>query len=108
MSTLANSTITAVNNLGTSPISIIGSNASRQLITFHNPGTVDIFVFPTTVLSGGASVTLTPSLASLGGGFRIFANGGDRTIGFPAAAQAWQALAASASNNPLTIMEQTQ
>jgi hypothetical protein len=108
MSVLANSTITAVNNLGTSPVSVIGANAARQQITFHNPGSVDIFVFPTTVLSGGASATLTPSLGSLGGGFRIFANGGDRTISAPAACQAWQAIAASSSNNPLTIMEQTQ
>jgi hypothetical protein len=108
MALLANSTITAINNIGTSPISVIGSNPARQLITFHNPGAVDIIVFPTTVLSGGASIVLTPSLSALGGGFRIFANGGQLTIAAPAACQAWQALAASASNNPLTIMEQTQ
>ena len=107
MSTLALSTITAVNTLGTSPISVIGANATRKSITFHAPGSNDIYVFPTSVLVNGANSTLTPSLASLGGGFRIFA-GGDRTITGPTACQAWQALAASGSNQPLTIMEQTQ
>ena len=107
MATLANSTITAVNTLGTSPVQVIGANPARQQITFHAPGSNDIYVFPTQVLVGGANSTLTPSLSSLGGGFRIFA-GGDRTISAPAACQAWQALAASGSNQPLTIMEQTQ
>jgi hypothetical protein len=107
MSTLANSTITAVNTIGTSPVAVIGGNPSRNSITFHAPGSVDMYVFPTLVLSGGASVALTPSLASLGGGFHIFA-GADRTISGPPATQAWQALAASGSNQPLTIMENTQ
>lgn len=108
MAALANSTITAVNNIGTSPGQVIGANGSRTQITFHNPGAVDIIVFPTQVLINGANSTLTPSLGALGGGFRIFANGGDRTIKAPAACQAWQALSASGSGNPLTIMEQTQ
>lgn len=107
MATLANSTITAVNNLGTSPSQVIGANGSRLKITFHAPGSNDIYVFPTTVLVNGANSTLTPSLSTLGGGFRIFA-GATLTLEAPAAAQAWQALAASGTNQPLTIMEQTQ
>ena len=104
MPVLAQSTITAVNSLGTTPASVIGANPSRTSITFHAPGANDIHVAPTQVLSGGVSVTLTPSLSSLGGCFHIFA-GGTFAIAGSAAAQAWQALAASGSNQPLTIME---
>jgi hypothetical protein len=104
MTTLAQSTVTAVNSLGTSPAPVIGANPSRTSITFHAPGANDIYVAPTQVLSGGTSVNLTPSLAALGGTYHIFA-GGSLTISAPAASQAWQALAASGSNQPLTIME---
>ena len=104
MPVLAQSTITAVNSLGTSPAPVIGANPSRTSITFHAPGPNDIYVAPAQVLSGGVSVTLTPSLGALGGCYHIFA-GGDRTITGPAAAQAWQAFAASGSNQPLTIVE---
>lgn len=107
MSTLVNSTITAVNNIGTTVGSIIGANPSRKQITFHNPGTVDVIVFPTIVLTATPS-PFAPTLSALGGGFRIFANGGSLTVPGPSACQAWQALAAGGSNNPLTIMEQTQ
>jgi len=101
-----NSTIIAVNNIGTSPGTII-AQGPRNSITFHNPGSVDIVVFPLTVLQnvpGGSSVALVPSTAVLGGGFRIFANGGDRTVEGQAASQGWQALSISGSGNPLTIM----
>lgn len=104
MATLANSTITAVNTIGTSPGPVIGANPARTAITFHAPGGIDLYVAPTQVLSGGISVNLTPSLSAFGGCFHIFA-GGDRTITGDAAAQAWQAFAASSSNQPLTIME---
>ena len=107
MASLANSQISAFNNIGTSPITIIAANPSRSQITFHNPGTVDIFVGPTQVFSAPASsVPLVPSLGSLGGMFRIFANGGDRVITGAAATQAFQCLAASGVSNPLTVMEQ--
>jgi hypothetical protein len=103
MPLLANSTISAVNNIGSGGVSpIIGTNPGRNSINFHNPGTVDIIVFPTVVLT---PATFTPSLSALGGGFRIFANGGDRTFSGNVACQAWQAIAASSSNNPLTITE---
>jgi hypothetical protein len=105
---LQNSTVIAVNNLGTSPVQVIGVSPTRAQLTFHNPGTVDLVVFPTTVLqnvAGGGSINLTPSVGALGGGFRVFANGGDRVVGGPACTQAWQALSVSGSGNPLTIME---
>jgi hypothetical protein len=104
MALLQNSSITAVNNIGTSVSPLIGANPSRTSINFHNPGTVDIIVFPTVVLTATPS-PFAPTLSALGGGYRIFANGGDRTVKGNVACQAWQALAASLSNNPLTITE---
>jgi hypothetical protein len=101
---LAQSTITAVGNLGTTAVSVIGANPSRTSITFHAPGAIDIYVAPTQVLSGGVSVNLSPSTAALAGCYHIF-NGADRMITGPAAGQAWQAFAASGSSQPLTIME---
>jgi hypothetical protein len=104
MAQLANSSVTAINNIGTSVSALIGANPSRNSINFHNPGTVDIIVFPTSVLTATPS-PFAPTLSALGGGYRIFANGGDRTVTGNVACQAWQALAVSSSNNPLTITE---
>ena len=111
---LVNSTILAYNNIGTSPVTVIGINSGRKKLTFHNPGliagSVDVVVFPLTVLQntpGGASVALTPTTAALGGGFRIFAAGGDRVIEGQAAKQGWQALSLSGSGNSLTVMEES-
>jgi hypothetical protein len=106
---LQNSTVTAWNTISqtvTNPV--IGANPSRKAITFHNPGAVDIVVFPTAVLqgvAGGGSITLTPTFNLLGGGFRIFANGGQITLTGAVAKQSWQALSVTGSTNPLTIME---
>ena len=105
MPTLANSIITAVNNLGTTPIVVMQPSPTRTSINFHAPGSVDIIVAPLTVLQGGVSVNLVPSLAALGGCYRVYANGGDRPISGPAAGQGWQAFAVSGSNQPLTITE---
>jgi len=110
LTSLTNSTILAVNNLGTAPVQIIGINPNRKKITFHNPGTIDFVVFPLTVLqnvAGGGSITLTPSVGALGGGFRVFSNGGEIAREGQACKQAWQALSVSGSGNPLTIMEES-
>ena len=109
---LQNSTITAFNTISTTVQDVVAQNGTRSQITFHNPGSVDIVVFPKTAFvglpqPGGASTTLGPTTATLGGGFRIFANGGDRVITGQAAKQQWQALSVSGVQNPLTIMEQT-
>jgi len=109
MATLAISNVTALNNISTSPAQVIGINPARTQIIFHNPGTVDIVVFPALVLNAsGGNTVLTPNTSTLGGGFRVFGNGGMIAIGAPVAQQAWQALSVSASGNPLTIVEQTQ
>jgi hypothetical protein len=91
----------AVNNLGTSPIQVVPANSSRQKLTFHNPGTQDVFVSPAVTATG---TTLTPSLAALGGTFRIFANGGTLIVEGECQT-AWNAFAAANANNPLTVMD---
>jgi hypothetical protein len=110
---LAISNITAINNIGTTPIPVIASNSTRAGITFHNPGQNSIVVFPSFVLAQvsvagrivGQSVPLKPSLTALGGGFLI-GYGATLFIGPPTAQQAWQALSLNGSGNPLTIQEQ--
>lgn len=109
MAGLANSVVTAFNNIGSSQASVVyaGSDSSVQ-VTFHNPGAVDLILAPTTQLVAGASTPLTISNPSTyGGGFRVFANGGTLTIGGQAARQAWQALAVSGSGNSLTVAVQS-
>jgi hypothetical protein len=99
------------NNLGTTPQVVAQANPFRTGITFHNPGTVDIVVFPSVVQGNGTTapttptnVSLTPTTSALGGGFRIYANGGQLTLTGECQG-AWQALSVSSSNNPFTVME---
>ncbi len=105
--------IYAYNNLGTTPQVVAQANQYRIGITFHNPGTVDVVVFPSVVQGNNTAPTtptnstLTPSTSALGGGFRVFANGGQLTITGECQG-AWQALAVSSSNNPFTVMETNQ
>lgn len=93
------------------PITVAPANTSRQRITFHNPGTQDIFVGPVlinntlgTVPSSGVSLTFTPTTSLYGGCFRVFANGG--TLEITGECQgAWQALATSGATNQFTVMD---
>src|SRR5215471_17146874 len=106
VTSLANSNITAVNTLTTSPIPVITANPTRGGITFHNPGQNSVVVFPTFVLAQvPVNVPLKPSLTALGGGF-LLPFGATLFIGPPAAQLAWQALSLNGSGNPLTIQEQ--
>jgi hypothetical protein len=93
--------VTAINNLtSVSNTQVIGSNPSRVSITFHAPGSIDIYVSPTVNAQGQ---TLAPSLASLGGTYHIFA-GADRTLTGECQG-AFQAFSASSTNQPLTVSE---
>lgn len=94
----------AFNNLTTTPGVVAPANQFRQAITFHNPGTVDIFVAPSLVQTSGSNAALTPTTSALGGCFRVYANGGDRTISGECQG-AWQAFSASAAGNPLTVID---
>jgi hypothetical protein len=109
----------AFNNLTTSPEVVAPANQFRTSITFDNPGSVDIIVFPVQVQALNpswtassslgtntsiANVALTPTTVALGGGYRIYANGGTRT--FTGECQgAWQALAVTSTGNALTVTD---
>lgn len=108
--------IYAYNNLGTSPQVVAPANSQRTSITFHNPGSVNVVVFPSSVqalntapssINGQPRLSdqpLTPTTSALGGGFMVFANGGQITL-TGECARSWQALATSGSNNPLTVSD---
>lgn len=95
----------AITNLANTTVA--PSNPSRQRVTFHNPGTVDIYIAPAVAYTsaGAASPTaLTPTTGALGGTRVVYANGG--TLEITGECQgAWQALAASGTTNPLTVMD---
>jgi hypothetical protein len=94
----------AFNNISTTPQQVLGGVAARRKITFHNPGTVDIFIAPVTVAgANGSDTPLTPTTIALGGCLRVYANGGTLEISGECQ-KPWQALAASGSTNPLTIL----
>lgn len=98
--------ITNVNN-----VTVAQANPQRTQITFHNPGSQDIFISPVkiqntlgTAPTQPANATFTPTTAALGGTFRVYANGGTTIISGECQG-AWQALAASGTTNPLTVMD---
>jgi hypothetical protein len=93
------------------PIVVAQANPGRQKITFHNPGTNDIFIGPSqiqnvlgTAPTTPSNVAFTPTTSLYGGCFRVYANGGTLTIEGECQG-AWQALATTGSTNPLTVME---
>lgn len=94
--------ITSVANTTVAP-----ANPNRQRVTFHNPGAVDIYISPAvayTSYSASSPTTLTPTTGALGGTRVVYANGG--TLEITGECQgAWQALAASGTTNPLTVMD---
>jgi hypothetical protein len=93
----------AYNNIGSSASEIIlPTDPARKQITFHNPGTIDIFVAPLTAQNTGSDVGLTVGPTQLGGSFLVFANGGTLIITGECQKQ-WQAFSRTGSNNPLTI-----
>jgi hypothetical protein len=108
----------AFNNVGTSPEVVAPINTARTSITFDNPGAVDIIVFPVNVqalnsvpanispnqVGSISNQPLSPTTSALGGGFRIFGNGGSRTFGGECQG-AWQALSVEGSNNPFTVTD---
>lgn len=96
--------IIAHNDINTIPFQVAATLPDRKQITFHNPGTVNIFVTQTTILNTGGDVAFAPTPTALGGCFLVFANGGSITIDGECQ-KAWQAFSASGSGNPLTVMQ---
>lgn len=83
--------------LGTGSTQVLPGNSQIQKVTFHNPGTVAIYVCQAFDANGQA---LTPgpnpgNWLIAPGGLWIFTGNG--------AAGAWLAAAASGSNNPFTV-----
>ena len=94
--------VTAVNNLSSgSFVRIIGPNQKRNIITFHNPGTVIAYVAPTTTSNGQP---LSPSFTALGGCFQVypgaFVTVSKNVVG------AYQAAVAAGSSQPFTVFDQ--
>lgn len=101
----------AFNNIGTAPSVVAPSNTPRNSITFHNPGSVNIYVAPVNVqaidsipATGIINQPLTPSPSALGGCLLVFANGGQITLTGECSG-AFQAFAATGSTNALTVIE---
>ncbi len=90
------------NNIGTaSATTVIGVNATRYGLLFHNPGaTASIYVYP-------SSMTSVPTTALVGGTFIIYPGG---TLSFPSTMfansnGAWSAFSGTGSNQPFTVVE---
>jgi hypothetical protein len=92
--------VTAINNLGTSAMVLVGANPLRQFIRFANPGTVTAYVAMERDGNGNA---LMPCLLALGGCFPVV--GGAQLTVSGECQLGWNGLAASGTNNPLTVFE---
>src|SRR5262249_20957812 len=84
--------------LGTASASVIGANAQRRGITFHNPGTGRLAVCPANLA------------AAIGPGSIILLPGQTRTYMAKPRSRirvncGWNGIAASGASNPLTILE---
>jgi hypothetical protein len=88
--------ITQMNNLTSTPIQVIGSNANRRGIIFQNPNSEVVYVCPSNVtpVQRAGSWTVLPGQER-----RIFAKGRVRVN------CAWNAFAAAPGNNQLTILD---
>jgi hypothetical protein len=84
-------------SLSNASVGILSVQPQTQRLTFHNPGSVTIYVCQATDANGNALVAgpNPGSWAIFGGGTLVFTGNG--------VAGAWNAAAASAGSNPLTV-----
>lgn len=95
----------AFNNLdAVTPILVAPANQNRVRIGFHNPGTVDVIVYPALQQTTGQSTTNSPTVAAKGGSYLVYANGGERWVEGECQG-AFYALAVSSVSNPLTVTD---
>lgn len=96
--------IGAFNNITGFGLRVVAqANPMRQAITFHNPGTVGLYIAPLNVQNNGSDATLSPDVNNLGGCFLLLPGG---TITLTGSCQRqWRAFASSGTVNPLTVME---
>ena len=92
----------AINNLSTTPQVVLPIDPGRVNFMVHNPGSVDAFVAQQFTQGTGSDAALTPSPTSLGGCWRVYANGGTLLVSGECQ-KSWQAFSLSGSANPLTI-----
>jgi len=87
-------------------VQVAAANTSRVKLTFHNPGSYDIFISPVVIQTTGSNVAFTPSNAALGGCIRVYANGGQFTIeGECQGAYQAFAVTGAGTTNPLTVID---
>jgi len=103
LSSASGGAVSAFNNISTSPIAVLGNDPARKKITFHNPGTIDIFVAPASITTAAQDVPFVPSVGSPGGCFLVYANGGTLIIEGECQ-KGWQAFSRTGSSQPLTVM----
>ena len=84
-------------SLGTGSTQVLAVNSQTQKVTFHNPGTIAVFVCQSKDANGNA---LTPGLNA---GNWIIMPGATWTFTGNGVAGAWLAAAASGSGNPFTV-----
>lgn len=95
----------AYNNIdNTTPIAVAPALASRKRITFHNPGDVDLLIFPQYQQTSGSNAALSVTTSAKGGAFLVYANGATLIIEGECQG-AWYALAVSGSGKPITVMD---
>jgi hypothetical protein len=97
--TASTSPVSFGTTVGTTISQVIGTSTIRHGIIFHNPGTIDLYVFP--------SLNTAVATNSIGGSILIFPGG---TWELPSAMYpnvncAWSAFATTGSTNPFTVVE---
>lgn len=82
------------------------ANPARQQITFHNPGSNDILIYPQFVVNTGSNAPNPASTTNPGGAYRLFALGGTWTVSGECQG-AWFAtgVGGSTNNNQLTVID---
>lgn len=94
--------VIAVNTVATVGSVVVSSNPNRINITFHNPGSINIYVWPIKDINGNLNI---PSFANPGGAFVVMP-GAFLTL-IDSSNSAWAALSSGGSTNPLTILDQS-
>lgn len=116
VSTASGGKVYGYNNISESAARTVApANPQRTQITFHNPGSNDLYIAPANVQNtlGTApnnpnaltDTALTPSNAALGGALLVYSQG---TLVITGECQgAWQALAktSAGTTNPLTVID---
>lgn len=90
------------NTITTTTQQVVGADPQRKKLTFHNPGTVDIFVAQTVLETTGSDVPFTLTTGSLGGAWLVFANGGVLIVENECQ-KPWQAISRSGTGS-LTVV----